>query len=37
MYNYKDPKFKVVKYVIVSIYKHIFGEGYTTKWSKNIF
>ena len=37
MYNDKDSKFKFVKCVIVSIYKHIFAEGSTTKWSKNIF
>lgn len=37
VYNDKDSKFKVVKFVIVSIYKHSFAEGYTTKWSKNIF
>ena len=35
--NYKDPKFKVGDYVIISKYKNIFAKGYMPNWSEEVF
>ena len=35
--NSKDPKFKVGDHVRMSKYKSIFGKGYTSNWSEEIF
>ena len=35
--NSKDPKFKVGNHVKMSKYKSIFGKGYTSNWSEEIF
>ena len=35
--NDKDPKFKVGNHVRISTYKNIFGKGYTSNWSEQVF
>ena len=35
--NDKDPKFKVVDHVRISIYKNIFVKGYIPNWSEEVF
>ena len=35
-FDKKDPKFKVGDHVRISKYKHIFANGYTPNWSKEI-
>ena len=35
--NDKDPKFKVGDHVRISKYKNIFGKGYTTNRSEEVF
>ena len=34
---YKDPKFKIGDYVIISECKNIFAKGYVPNWSKEAF
>ena len=34
---YKDPKFKIGDYVIISECKNIFAKGYIPNWSKEAF
>ena len=35
--NNKDPKFKIGNIVRISKYKNIFGKGYTSNWSEEVF
>ena len=35
--NEKDPKFKLGDHVKISKFKNVFANGYTPKWSKEIF
>ena len=35
--NDNDPKFKVSDHVRISKYRNIFAQGYTPKWSEEVF
>ena len=35
--NDTNPEFKVGDHVRISNYKNIFGKGYTTNWSEDVF